>query len=136
MKRVKPKPKRKAAPPALIGGRKRDTRFQPGISGNPETQFQPGNRANPLGRPLGARSRLNERFLETLHEAWEADGKAAVEWVAKNDRALFVQICASLVPRNIKAEVQETRAIYAISDHPMTADEWVAKYCGEQPEPG
>jgi hypothetical protein len=128
-KRSKPKSKRKPAPPVLNGGPKRDTRWKPGQSGNPETQFKPGVAANPAGRPLGARSKLNEAFLETLHEAWQRHGPAAVEWVAKNDRPLFVQICASLVPRNIKAEIEETKAVYVMSDRPLTEEQWCAEFC-------
>jgi hypothetical protein len=60
----------------------------------------------------------------------ETYGKEAIEWVAKNDRPLFVQICASLVPQNIKAEIeQKPQVIYHISDHPMTPEEWAAEFC-------
>ena len=48
----------------------------------------------------------------------------------QNDRPLFVQICASLVPRNIKAELeQKPQVAYHISDHPMTNEEWEDKWC-------
>src|SRR5260370_42692227 len=73
--------------------------------------WESGQSGNPAGRPLGARSELNEAFLETLYEAWGAHGKAAVEWVAENDRPLFVQVCASLVPRNIRAAGETTNAL-------------------------
>jgi hypothetical protein len=108
-KPIKRKTKRKAAPPVLTAGGKRSSRFEPGESGNPDAQFKPGVSGNPAGRPLGARSRLTEAFLVALGEAWAQHGAACLEWLAKNDKALFVQVVASLVPRHMKAEIDIER---------------------------
>ena len=134
MKRIKPKPQRKSTPPVLNGRPKRDTRWKPGQSGNPDTQFKPGVVANPAGRPMGARSRLNDAFLEALGEAWVKHGPAALEWLAQNDKTTFVQVVSSLIPRNAKLDVElAAKPIYVIADRPMTNDEWVKEYCDVGP---
>jgi len=135
-KRTKPKPKRKVARPALTGGRRHDTRFQPGNAAGLETQFKPGVSGNPAGRPLGARSRLSEAFLEALGQAWAKHGPAALEWLAANDKASFVHLVSSLIPRNAKLDVDVgTKPLYIIADHQLTADEWAKKYCDLGPAP-
>jgi hypothetical protein len=56
--------------------------------------------------------------------------------LAQNDRAMFVQVVASLTPRNAKLDVDlGTKPIYLIRDHPLTEDEWVAKYCDPDLKP-
>lgn len=127
-KAAKPKAKPKSSPPALTGGRKRDTRFQPGNSAGADTQFKPGISGNPAGRHIGARSRFTDAFFEEVLASWQNHGKAAIEWVATNDRALFVQVCAALVPRNIKAELEVQKPIYVMSGRPIGSEEWAAKY--------
>src|SRR5258708_4617980 len=103
MKKSRPKTakrpaKPKSSPPVLNGGRKRDTRFHPGVSGNPETQFQPGNRANPAGRPLGARVRFSEAFVAAVAAEFERRGTDCLRQLDARD---FVRVALALIPRNI-----------------------------------
>jgi hypothetical protein len=52
---------------------------------------------------------------------------------AENDKALFVQVVASLAPRQVKAEFEKKlQVVYHISDHPIRNYEWAAKYCGPE----
>ena len=44
--------------------------------------FQPGQSGNPAGRPLGARNRLAETFLEDIYAVWRQHGRKAVEKLA------------------------------------------------------
>lgn len=134
--RAKPKAKRKTRSPDLTGGRKRDTRFQPGNAAGELTQFKAGVSGNPAGRPLGARSRLNEAFLEALGETWAKHGPAALEWLAVNDKALFVQVVASLIPRNAKLELETVqKPVYHIADRSLTAEEWAEKWAEPDGKP-
>src|SRR5262249_41030320 len=91
--------------------------------------WQPGQSGNPLGRPLGARSRLSEAFIEAVGEAWAKYGFACLKWLAMNDKATFVHVALALVPKQLKAELEGKKAVYMISDKPLTAEEWEAKYC-------
>jgi hypothetical protein len=121
--------KRKKAPPVVTRGPKRDTRFKMGNSAGVDTHFKPGQSGNPAGRPLGARSKLSEALLKSFLAAWERYGERALTWMIKNDPVGFVHVAASLVPRHMKAEIEETRAVYHIADRPLTDDEWAKEFC-------
>ena len=41
--------------------------------------FEPGQIANPAGRPLGARNRLNKPLIEDLYAEWKEGGRAALK---------------------------------------------------------
>ena len=64
-------------------------------------QFKPGNSGNPSGRPLGARNKLTETFLEDLHAVWLEHGERALETLAENDPGKLATIVASLVPKDV-----------------------------------
>jgi Family of unknown function (DUF5681) len=93
--------------------------------------WQPGESGNPAGRPVGARSKLSEEFLQNFYEEWQKHGPAALEWVANNDQSTFVRCAAALIPKNLNVETNNV--VYHIADHPLTAEEWVAKYCDPAP---
>src|SRR3954447_14269479 len=65
--------------------------------------FRPGQSGNPRGRPKGARNRLGEEFLAELYNAFETNGRAAIERVVEEDPAAFLRIIASLVPKEVKS---------------------------------
>lgn len=72
---------------------KRDTKFKPGQSGNPETQFQPGNKfrwqpgqsGNPAGI-AGSRLRFEEAFYNALLEQGAPEETAALLWECARQR--------------------------------------------------
>jgi hypothetical protein len=57
------------------------------------------------GRPAGARNKLQAGFLRDLAEAWERDGQASLRIMVKEEPSRFVQVCASLMPREVALEV-------------------------------
>jgi hypothetical protein len=81
----------------------------------------PGNPGGP-GRPVGSRNKLEESMLRDLCAEWEAHGIEAIRRVLRESPGDFLKICASLLPRQIKADVDQT--VYLLSDHPLTAEEW------------
>jgi hypothetical protein len=48
------------------------------------TLFKPGHSIRG-GRPIGAKNRLQKRFLDDLLEVWEQDGKSALKVAVRQD---------------------------------------------------
>ena len=67
--------------------------------------WKPGQSGNPSGRPKGARSRLGERFLESLEALWKERGQEILDRTVAESPATIVQVVAKLLPRDVKFEV-------------------------------
>jgi hypothetical protein len=72
-------------------------RFGPG---NPH-RFQPGQVANPHGRPVSSRNKINERFLRDFQKEWEASGAKVLKEVAANHPVEFMRAACSLLPKEL-----------------------------------
>ena len=82
-----------------------------------EKQFQPGNRGNPGGKPVGARNRLQGRFLNDLAADFDEHGKRAIVAMREADPSGYVRAVASLMPK----ELEVTRAMNEIDDDQLDA---------------
>jgi hypothetical protein len=69
----------------------------------PNGTFLPGQSP---GRPKGARNRLHSSFLYALAEDFERDGAAAIKICRIEEPSKYVQIVASLMPRELEVEHQ------------------------------
>ncbi len=67
--------------------------------------FKPGQSGNPAGRPLGARNRLAETFLEDLYRDWQEHGAQTIETVRANDPGAYLKIVAGLIPREMQLNI-------------------------------
>ena len=76
--------------------------------------FQPGNNANPTGRPKGSKNKLAEDFLRALSEDFEAHGIEAIRKAREERPAQYVQIVASLMPKDVQVVTK-------------THEEWLAE---------
>ena len=79
--------------------------------------WKPGQSGNPLGRPVGARNKLSEDFLNALHEEFQEHGKAAVEKVRLERPMEFLKIIASLVPREMNLNINLRDQLAAFLDN-------------------
>src|SRR5262249_54109126 len=61
--------------------------------------WQLGQSGNPNGGPIGARSRLTEKFILAFHDNFNEHGPSVIERVRKDQPGLYLKIIASLLPR-------------------------------------
>jgi hypothetical protein len=85
----------KAIEPDDTGEKQTDTKFQPGQSGNPK------------GRPVGARSKLGEQFLEAMQADFEAHGAAAIITVRQDKPEHYLKVIASILPKDLNINVNQ-----------------------------
>lgn len=69
-------------------------------------RFLQGNSGNPLGRPVGAKSKLTEDFLADFHACWQKHGKAALAKVAVDEPVQFVKAAVQLMPKDVLLEAR------------------------------
>ncbi len=68
----------------------------------------PGQRLNPHGRPKGSRHRLAEQFVKDLYTVWHESGIEAIRRMAAIQPGRFVQVVASVLPKDIEVERHDT----------------------------
>jgi hypothetical protein len=81
------------------------------------TQFQPGNRANPGGKPVAARNRLQGDFLRALADDFEENGASAIRRTREEQPAAYLKVVASLMPK----ELEIKRPLEDLSDDDLIA---------------
>ncbi|MCK1480474.1 hypothetical protein IVB27_38520 [Bradyrhizobium sp. 197] len=69
-------------------------------------RFQTGHKAAGPGRPVGARSKLGQAFLEDLRDIWQEHGVTALRRAALEDPSRFIATVASLLPKQLDVAVE------------------------------
>jgi hypothetical protein len=67
------------------------------------SHFKPGNKLG-VGRPKGARSRLQENFLVVLAEDFKENGEDAIVKMRQERPSEYVKCIASLMPRQLELD--------------------------------
>ena len=67
--------------------------------------WQPGESGNPAGRPKGSRNKLSEEFVAEVYADWCEYGALAIQTVRQTRPDVYVKVVASLLPRQVQAEV-------------------------------
>jgi hypothetical protein len=67
--------------------------------------FAPGVSGNPRGRPVGAKAVFSQDFIKDVHAAWLEHGSSALRACAVTEPGRFLQVCASLMPREASLSV-------------------------------
>ena len=69
----------------------------------PRTAFKPGNPGGP-GRPIGARSKLNELAVALLHEDFAKHGAEVIKRVRERKPEVYLASVVSLLPKQSQIE--------------------------------
>lgn len=80
--------------PDNTGNLQNDTKFAPGVSGNPR------------GRPRGARNKLTELFLNTIIDDFAEHGADTLARLRAQDPAMYIKFIAVLVPKSLIREYE------------------------------
>ena len=67
--------------------------------------WQPGQSGNPLGRPIGARGRFSQQFIEDMRVSWEKHGATVMDRVAVEYPDRYLGIAAHLIPKEVEATI-------------------------------
>lgn len=70
-------------------------------------RWQPGQSGNPAGRPVGARQKIVEPFIESLRERWERDGDSMLDRLVISDPGSVLRVIASLMPKDVAITVEQ-----------------------------
>ena len=81
------------------------------------TQFKLGNNANPGGKPIGARNRLQGDFMRELSEDFAANGKGAIVQCRVEKPDVYIKVVASLMPK----ELEIKRPLEDLTDEELDA---------------
>jgi hypothetical protein len=80
-------------------------------------RFKPGQSGNPGGRPVNSRNRLTTAFLNALARDFDRHGVGAIEAAREKDPVRYVQIVASLMPK----QIEQKRPLEDLTDDELIA---------------
>ena len=69
-------------------------------------ELPPGQSGNPLGRPVGARGRFSQQFIDDMRASWERHGATVMDRVAVEYPDRYLGIAAHLIPKEVTATIE------------------------------
>src|SRR6516225_11809548 len=89
--------------------------------------FEPGQIANPAGRSLGARNRLNKALIEDLYAEWEEPAQFVKCALATLPRELLIEgVASELSDDELDAQIVYIREQLEKQDTPLMIEAKVA----------
>ena len=99
--------------------------------------WQPGMSGNPNGRPVGARSRITEKFLSELQSYFEKEGPGLLERAGQESPAALVAVYAKLLPKESHIEISSGNVLTLTADQrTRIAEEWLISQMENDPIEG
>jgi hypothetical protein len=74
---------------------------------NPAVQWKPGQSGNPLGRPLGARSKFSEAALNDLLDDWLKHGASVLARVRDEDPSTYIRVAFNAIPKDVQIAIEQ-----------------------------
>jgi hypothetical protein len=71
-----------------------------------------------MGRPIGSRNKLNEKFILALHDDFEKHGPAVIEKVRETRPEIYLKVIASILPREL--HFKSANAFDGMSDEELS----------------
>lgn len=72
------------------------------------TLWKPGESGNPAGRPIGSRNKLSEAVIQDIAADWAIGGAETIARVRLTDPATYFRVVASILPKDVLVNVQQT----------------------------
>jgi hypothetical protein len=69
--------------------------------------IEPGEVRNPVGRPIGSRSKFSEAMVADFLADWHEHGTDVLARVRMTEPATYLRVAAVLVPKEMKVEVKQ-----------------------------
>ena len=85
--------------------------------------WTPGQSGNSAGRPIGARGRFSQQFVEDMRASWERHGAAVMDRVAAEYPDRYLGIAAHLVPKEVTATIDAGRGGLDPADYHTASDQ-------------
>ena len=83
--------------------------------------WKPGVSPNPNGRPKGARSKLDEKFVRALYEDFKKGGVKAIAKCREDKPDVYLGVIAKILPKQIDIKGDESLADLADGLHAIAA---------------
>ena len=79
--------------------------------------YKKGQSGNPGGKPIGARTRLNARFLNALADDFHEHGEEAIQLAREKDPMGYVKAIVALMPK----QIENTQPLEDVTDAELLA---------------
>lgn len=114
-----------------------DDAVDTGAKQRPAHFFQPGQSGNPAGRPKGARTKLDNLFVECLYKDFKDNGADAIRKCREEKPDVYLNVIAKVVPKQVEldatdAAVDLAKGLHAVAEflESFAADEGSSNHAG------
>lgn len=94
-----------------------------------ETRFKPGQSGNPKGKPIGARNKLDELFVQALYKDFKEGGVEAISKCRTEKPDVYLNVIAKVLPKQV--DVKADSSITDLADGLHAVAEFLGSFAAE-----